>query len=57
MRKWLYRFTFSLTSALVGSEWGVSRTGILNPGEEISCTHWIASCVGNRAGLDDVEKR
>jgi hypothetical protein len=46
-----------LTSALVGGEWSTSRPGRFTPGERAPGIHWIGSCVGARAGLDNVEKR
>jgi hypothetical protein len=56
MGKWMYRPTFSWTSALVGGEWSVSRPGRFTPGERAPGTHLIG-WVDPRAGLDDVEKR
>jgi hypothetical protein len=46
-----------LTSALVGSEWSVSRPGRFPIGEIVLGTHWIGAWMGPRAGLGDVEKR
>jgi hypothetical protein len=53
----MYRFTFSLTSELVGDEWTVSRPGRFTPGERTPDTHWIGGWVNRSSGLDDVEKR
>jgi hypothetical protein len=44
-------------SALVGSEWSASRSGLFTPGETAPDTHWIGGWVNPRAGLDDVKKR
>jgi hypothetical protein len=52
----MYRYTFFLTSALVGGEWSASRPGRFNPGERIHGTHWLGGWVDPRTGLDD-EKR
>jgi hypothetical protein len=51
MVEWMYKYTFFLTSALVGGEWSTSRPGRFTPG-----THWIGGWVDPRAGLDDMEK-
>jgi hypothetical protein len=45
-----------LTSALVWSEWSVSRPGRFTPGERATVTHRIGCWVCPRAGLDDMEK-
>jgi hypothetical protein len=45
-----------LTSALVGGEWSVLRSGRFTPGERAPGTHWIGGWVGSRAGLDYVEE-
>jgi hypothetical protein len=55
--EWMYRSTFSLTSALVGGEWSTSLPGRFTPGERAPGTHWIGVWVDLRAGLDDLEKR
>jgi hypothetical protein len=47
----------SLTSALVGGEWSVSRPGRFTPGERATGIHSIGGWVSPRASLDDVEKR
>jgi hypothetical protein len=52
MGEWMYRSTFSLTSALAGGDWSASRPGVFTPH-----THWIGGWVDPRAGLDDVEER
>jgi hypothetical protein len=52
--KWKYSSTHSLTSALDGSEWSVSRTGRFIPRERAPGTHWIGGSVGPRAVLDAV---
>jgi hypothetical protein len=44
------------TSALVGSEWSVSRPGRFTPKERDFDIHWIEGWVGLKAGLDDMEK-
>jgi hypothetical protein len=46
----------SLTSALVGGEWSVSRPGRFTPGERVPGTRWIGGWVDPRTGLGDVEK-
>jgi hypothetical protein len=53
----MYRSTFFLTSALVGSEWSASRPGRFIPMEKVPGTHWRGGWVDLIAGLDDVEKR
>jgi hypothetical protein len=53
----MYRFTFFLTSALVGDKWSASSLGHFTPGEISPGSHWIGGWVNLRAGLDDVEKR
>jgi hypothetical protein len=40
MRNWMYRYTFFLTSALVGGELSVSS---FNPGERAPGSHWVGS--------------
>jgi hypothetical protein len=45
-----------VTSALVGSEWSVSRPGRFTPRERASVNHWIGGWVGPKAYLDDMEK-
>jgi hypothetical protein len=57
MREWMYRSTFSLTSALVGGEWSASRSGRFTPGERAPSTHWTGGWGDPTAGLDDVGKR
>jgi hypothetical protein len=47
--EWRYRSTHSLTSALDGSEWSVSRPGRFTPRKRASGTHWIGRRVGPRA--------
>jgi hypothetical protein len=37
-----------------GGEWSTSRHCRCTPGERASCTHWIGSRVGPRAGLNDI---
>jgi hypothetical protein len=46
----------SLTSALVGSEWSVSRPGGFTPGESVPVIHWIGGWVGLSADLDGMEE-
>jgi hypothetical protein len=46
-----------LTSALDGSEWSASRSGIFTPKEIAPGTQWIGGWVGPRTGLDAVVKR
>jgi hypothetical protein len=41
-----------LTSALVGGEWSVSRSGRFTGGERASGIHWIGDWMGPRTGLD-----
>jgi hypothetical protein len=55
--EWRYSSTHSLTSALDGGEWSVSRPGRFTPAERASGTHWIGGWVGPRAVLDAVVKR
>jgi hypothetical protein len=45
---------YSLTSALDGDEWSVSRPGRFTPRERAPSTHWIGGWVGPRAVLDVV---
>jgi hypothetical protein len=52
----MYRSTFFLTSALVGSEWSASRPGRFIPGGRVASIRWIGGWVDPRAGPDDVEK-
>jgi hypothetical protein len=47
----------SLTSALDGCEWSVSRSSRFTPRERAPGTHWIGCSVGPRAVLDAVAKR
>jgi hypothetical protein len=56
MGEWMYRSTFSFTSALVGVEFSASRPDRFTPGERAPGTYWIGGWVGPRAGLDDMEK-
>jgi hypothetical protein len=44
-----------LTSAL--DEWSASRPVRFTPGEITPGTHWVGSRVGQRTGLDDVERK
>jgi hypothetical protein len=46
-----------LTLASDGSEWSTSSPGGFIPGEIVSNTHCIGSCMGCRANLDAVENR
>jgi hypothetical protein len=55
--KWRYSSTYSLTSALDGGEWSVSRPGRFTPREGAPGTHWIGGWVGPKAGLEAVIKR
>jgi hypothetical protein len=55
--EWRYSPTHSLTSALDGGEWSVSRSGRFTPRERTPDTHWIGGWVGPRAVLDTVVKR
>jgi hypothetical protein len=55
MDEWMYSSTHSLTPALDGGEWSVSRPGRFTPRVKTSGTHWIGGWVGSRAGLDAVE--
>jgi hypothetical protein len=41
-----YSSTHTLTSALDGDEWPVSRPGCFTPGERASGAHWIGGWVG-----------
>jgi hypothetical protein len=52
-----YISTHSLTSALDGGEWSVSRSSRFTPRERAPGTHWIAGWVGPRTGMDTVRKR
>jgi hypothetical protein len=52
----MYKFTFFLTSVLVGGEWSAARSDRFTPGERTPNTHWIRGWAGSRTGLDDVEK-
>jgi hypothetical protein len=54
---WRYSATNSLTSALEGGEWSVSRSGRFTPEEIAPSTLWIGGWVDSRAGLDSVETR
>jgi hypothetical protein len=51
---WKYDSIHSLTSALDGGEWSVSRPGYFTPRERVPGAHWIGSCVDPRAGVDAV---
>jgi hypothetical protein len=51
-----YISNHSLTSALDGGEWSVSRTGRLAPRERAPGTYWIGGWVGPRAVLDPVKR-
>jgi hypothetical protein len=53
----MYSSTHSLTSALYGGEWSVSRSGRFTPMEGDSGTHCIGGWVGPRAVLHSVVKR
>jgi hypothetical protein len=55
--EWRHSSTHSLTSALDGGEWSVSRPGRFIPSERAPGTHWIGGWVGPRAVLDAVVKR
>jgi hypothetical protein len=55
--EWRYRSTHSLTSALDGGEWSVSRHGRFTARGRAPGTHWIGGWVGPRAVLDTVVKR
>jgi hypothetical protein len=55
--EWRYSSTHSLTSALDGGEWSVSRPGRFTPRERTPCTHCNGGWVGPRAGLDALVKR
>jgi hypothetical protein len=52
-----YGSTHSLTSALDGGEWSVSRPGRFTPRERAPGTHYMGGWVGPRAVLDAVVKR
>jgi hypothetical protein len=52
-----YSFTHSLTSALDGGEWSVSRPCRFTPRERLPVAHWIGCWVGPRTVLDTVVKR
>jgi hypothetical protein len=52
-----YSSTHSLTSALDGGEWSVSRPGRFTPREIATGVHSIGGWVGPRVGLDTVSKR
>jgi hypothetical protein len=55
--EWRYSSTHSLTSALDGGEWSVSRPCCFTPRERAPGTHWIGGWVSTRAVLDAVSKR
>jgi hypothetical protein len=55
--EWRYSCTHSLTSALDGGEWSVSRPSCFTSRERAPGTHWIGGWVGPRAVLDAVVKR
>jgi hypothetical protein len=57
MGEWRYSSTHSLTSALDGVEWSVSRSGRFTSRERAPGTYWIGDWVGPRAVLDAVAKR
>jgi hypothetical protein len=52
--EWIYRSMFSCP-ALVGHEWLASCPCHFFPGERVTGTHWIESCVDLRAGLDNIQ--
>jgi hypothetical protein len=45
-----------ITSAVHVGEWSASLTGRFIPGERVPDTHYVADCMGSRAGLDAMEK-
>jgi len=57
LEEWRYSSTHSLTSALDGGEWSVSRPGHFTLRERAPGTHWIRGRVGPTAVLDMVVKR
>jgi hypothetical protein len=57
LEEWRYISTHSLTSALDGGEWAVSRSGRFTPREKAPATHWIGGWVGPKAVLDAVMNR
>jgi hypothetical protein len=56
IREWRYSSTHSLTSALDGCEWSVSRPSRFTPRERAPGTHWLEGRVSPRPGLDTVSK-
>jgi hypothetical protein len=53
----MYSSIHSLTSALDGGEWLVSRPGRFTSRERGPGTHWIGGWVGPTAGLDAGEEK
>ena len=54
--EWVYRYTFSLASALLGGELSTLCPGRFNPEQSVLGTHWIGVCVDPRAGVDVDER-
>jgi hypothetical protein len=55
--EWTYSSMHSLTSALDGGEWSVSRPGRFTHRKRAPGTHWIGGWLGPRASLETVMKR
>jgi hypothetical protein len=56
IREWKYSSTHSLTSALDGGEWSVSRPGRFTPTERAPGTHRIGGGPQSHSGRGDEEK-
>jgi hypothetical protein len=55
--EWKYSSTHSLTSALDGGKWSVSRPGRFTPKKRAPGTYWVGGWVGPRTVLGAVGKR
>jgi hypothetical protein len=55
--EWRYSSTHSLTSALDGGEWSVSRPSRFIPREIAPGTHWRGGWVGLRAVVEATKKQ
>jgi hypothetical protein len=54
--KWTNGTLLIPRNAYITCEWSACRLSRFTPEERVPRTHWIGSCVGPRAGLDDMDK-